>query len=112
MLIQLGTAHDRRILFIKDSSYELVANGCVCLFAYMISFIPPIRKLTKESLVQTSSDITESLMSISRMMSQQVTQSEETISTLGKDWVLLSCPFQVTKINQSEVWTHLIQCCC
>ncbi len=42
------------------------------------------RKHTKESLVQTSSDITESLMSISRMMSQQVQQSEETIGTLGK----------------------------
>ncbi|XP_036431494.1 vesicle transport protein SEC20 isoform X2 [Colossoma macropomum] len=41
------------------------------------------RKLTKESLAQTSSDITESLMSISRMMSQQVQQSEETISTLA-----------------------------
>lgn len=42
------------------------------------------RKATKESLVQTSSDITENLMSISRMMSQQVQQSEETIGTLGK----------------------------
>ncbi|XP_072524333.1 vesicle transport protein SEC20 [Salminus brasiliensis] len=41
------------------------------------------RKLTKESLAQTSSDITESLMSISRMMSQQVKQSEETITTLA-----------------------------
>ncbi|KAG7464790.1 hypothetical protein MATL_G00169400 [Megalops atlanticus] len=41
------------------------------------------RKTTKESLVQTTSDITESLMSISRMMSQQVQQSEETMSTLA-----------------------------
>ncbi|XP_055034981.1 vesicle transport protein SEC20 [Misgurnus anguillicaudatus] len=41
------------------------------------------RKMTKESLAQTSSDITESLMSISRMMSQQVQQSEETISSLA-----------------------------
>ncbi|XP_053496860.1 vesicle transport protein SEC20 [Ictalurus furcatus] len=41
------------------------------------------RKVTKESMVQTSSNITESLMSISRMMSQQVKQSEETISTLA-----------------------------
>ncbi|KAF4081024.1 hypothetical protein AMELA_G00156040 [Ameiurus melas] len=41
------------------------------------------RKVTKESMVQTSSNITESLMSISRMMSQQVMQSEETISTLA-----------------------------
>ncbi|XP_062381128.1 vesicle transport protein SEC20 [Sardina pilchardus] len=41
------------------------------------------RKMTKESLAQTSSDITESLMSISRMMAQQVTQSEETITTLA-----------------------------
>ncbi|XP_006631744.1 vesicle transport protein SEC20 [Lepisosteus oculatus] len=41
------------------------------------------RKTTKESLAQTSSDITESLMSISRLMSQQVQQSEETISTLA-----------------------------
>ncbi|KAM4620531.1 vesicle transport protein SEC20 [Polymixia lowei] len=41
------------------------------------------RKATKESLVQTSSDITESLMSISRMMSEQVMQSEDTIGTLA-----------------------------
>ncbi|KAK1787998.1 hypothetical protein P4O66_016473, partial [Electrophorus voltai] len=40
------------------------------------------RKATKESLVQTSSDITENLMGISRMMAQQVKQSEETIGTL------------------------------
>ncbi|MCJ8740967.1 hypothetical protein PDJAM_G00065170 [Pangasius djambal] len=40
------------------------------------------RKATKESLAETSSDITESLMSISRMMAQQVNQSEETIGTL------------------------------
>lgn len=42
------------------------------------------RKATKENLVETSSDITESLLSISRMMAQQVKQSEESISTLGK----------------------------
>ncbi|KAK3524279.1 hypothetical protein QTP70_026044 [Hemibagrus guttatus] len=40
------------------------------------------RKATKENLVETSSDITESLMSISRMMAQEVKQSEESISTL------------------------------
>uniref|UniRef100_A0A3B3RFD5 BCL2 interacting protein 1 n=1 Tax=Paramormyrops kingsleyae TaxID=1676925 RepID=A0A3B3RFD5_9TELE len=42
------------------------------------------RKTTKESLAQTTSDITESLMNISRMMSQQVQQSEETMSSLGE----------------------------
>ncbi|KAJ8348107.1 hypothetical protein SKAU_G00266960 [Synaphobranchus kaupii] len=41
------------------------------------------RKTTKESLAKTSSDITESLMSISRMMSQQVQQSDETIGSLA-----------------------------
>ncbi|XP_048885465.1 vesicle transport protein SEC20-like [Brienomyrus brachyistius] len=41
------------------------------------------RKTTKESLAQTTSDITESLMNISRMMSQQVQQSEETMSSLA-----------------------------
>ncbi|XP_028840233.1 vesicle transport protein SEC20 [Denticeps clupeoides] len=41
------------------------------------------RKATKENMVQTSSNITESLMSISRMMAQQVKQSEETICTLA-----------------------------
>ncbi|KAG7321007.1 hypothetical protein KOW79_015422 [Hemibagrus wyckioides] len=40
------------------------------------------RKATKENLVETSSDITESLMSISRMMAQQVNQSEESIGSL------------------------------
>ncbi|KAI4872052.1 hypothetical protein NFI96_026162 [Prochilodus magdalenae] len=41
------------------------------------------RKATKENLVQTSSGITENLMSISRMMAQQVKQSEETIGSLA-----------------------------
>ncbi|XP_070630628.1 vesicle transport protein SEC20 isoform X2 [Bos indicus] len=40
------------------------------------------RKTAKESLAQTSSAITESLMGISRMMSQQVQQSEEAMQTL------------------------------
>lgn len=43
-----------------------------------------IRKMTKEDLAQTTSDITENLMNISRMMAQQVQQSEETITSLGK----------------------------
>ncbi|KAM6953248.1 vesicle transport protein SEC20-like [Aplochiton taeniatus] len=41
------------------------------------------RKMTKEGIAQNSSDITENLMSISRMMSQQVQQSEETMTTLA-----------------------------
>lgn len=41
------------------------------------------RKATKESLVETSSNITESLMSISRMMAEQVKQSEDTIGTIA-----------------------------
>ncbi|KAG7263886.1 hypothetical protein CRUP_034225 [Coryphaenoides rupestris] len=40
------------------------------------------RKATKESLVHTSSDITESLMSISRMMAEQVHHSEDTVGSL------------------------------
>uniref|UniRef100_A0A671EBM2 BCL2 interacting protein 1 n=1 Tax=Rhinolophus ferrumequinum TaxID=59479 RepID=A0A671EBM2_RHIFE len=42
-----------------------------------------LRKTAKESLAQTSSSITENLMGISRMMSQQVQQSEEAIQTLA-----------------------------
>uniref|UniRef100_A0A3Q3WY81 Sec20 C-terminal domain-containing protein n=1 Tax=Mola mola TaxID=94237 RepID=A0A3Q3WY81_MOLML len=41
------------------------------------------RKVTKESLVETSSNITESLMSVSRMMAEQVKQSEDTICMLA-----------------------------
>lgn len=41
------------------------------------------RKMTKESLAQTTGSITENLMSISRMMAQQVQQSEETVTTLA-----------------------------
>ncbi|CAL1613978.1 unnamed protein product [Knipowitschia caucasica] len=41
------------------------------------------RKLTKEGMAQTTSSITENLMSISRMMAQQVQQSEETVTTLA-----------------------------
>ncbi|KAM9357433.1 vesicle transport protein SEC20 isoform 2-T2 [Symphorus nematophorus] len=42
-----------------------------------------LRKMTKEGLAQTTSDITENLMSISRMMAQQVQQSEETMTSLA-----------------------------
>uniref|UniRef100_A0A8C2C4A0 BCL2 interacting protein 1a n=1 Tax=Cyprinus carpio TaxID=7962 RepID=A0A8C2C4A0_CYPCA len=42
------------------------------------------RKMSKESLTQTSCGITESLMSISRMMAQQVQQSEETMTTSSR----------------------------
>ncbi|MEQ2254954.1 Vesicle transport protein S20 [Ilyodon furcidens] len=41
------------------------------------------RKMTKKGLAQNASDITENLMSISRMMAQQVQQSEETITTIA-----------------------------
>ncbi|XP_034037194.1 vesicle transport protein SEC20-like [Thalassophryne amazonica] len=41
------------------------------------------RKMTKEGMSQTASSITENLMSISRMMAQQVQQSEETMTTLA-----------------------------
>ncbi|XP_068596274.1 vesicle transport protein SEC20 [Brachionichthys hirsutus] len=41
------------------------------------------RKMTKECLAQTTSDITENLMSISRMMAQQVQQSEETVTSIA-----------------------------
>ncbi|XP_042309648.1 vesicle transport protein SEC20 isoform X2 [Sceloporus undulatus] len=41
------------------------------------------RKTTKESLAEGASNITESLMGISRLMSQQVRQSEETMQTLA-----------------------------
>lgn len=40
--------------------------------------------MIKEGLAQTTSDITENLMSISRMMAQQVQQSEETMTSLGE----------------------------
>uniref|UniRef100_A0A3B4U4X0 BCL2 interacting protein 1 n=1 Tax=Seriola dumerili TaxID=41447 RepID=A0A3B4U4X0_SERDU len=42
-----------------------------------------LRKMTKEGLAQTTSDITENLMSISRMMAQQVQQSEDTMTSLA-----------------------------
>ncbi|XP_003971045.1 vesicle transport protein SEC20-like [Takifugu rubripes] len=41
------------------------------------------RKVTKESLVESSSNITESLMSISRMMAERVKQSEDSIGVLA-----------------------------
>lgn len=41
------------------------------------------RKTAKENLAQTTSTITENLMGISRVMSQQVQQSEEAMQTLG-----------------------------
>ncbi|NXC82051.1 SEC20 protein, partial [Cercotrichas coryphoeus] len=50
---------------------------------FFFGFFPLFRKTTKESLAESASNITESLMGISRMMSQQVQQSEETVQTLA-----------------------------
>ncbi len=41
-------------------------------------------KSDKAQLAKTSAQITENLMSISRMMASQVKRSEDTIGTLGK----------------------------
>lgn len=40
--------------------------------------------MTKASVAQTAGHMTGCLMSVTRMMSQQVKMSEETIGTLGK----------------------------
>lgn len=64
------------LVLLVSSNHASCGLLCVCLC---------LRKATKESLVETSSNITESLMSISRLMAEQVKQSEDTISTLGKE---------------------------
>ncbi|NWS13542.1 SEC20 protein, partial [Pachyramphus minor] len=60
------------------------------------------RKTTKESLAESASNITESLMSISRMMSQQVQQSEETVQTLGTDgvWAWIGSSRTILEANE------------
>lgn len=65
---------------------EPICSTSPALFCVCVCFC--LRKATKENLVETSSNITESLMSISRMMSEQVKQSEDTIGTLGKNLIL------------------------
>nr|XP_023652687.1 vesicle transport protein SEC20-like isoform X2 [Paramormyrops kingsleyae] len=46
-----------------------------------------LRKMTKASVAQTAGHMTECLMSVTRMMSQQVKMSEETIGTLeNRHW--------------------------
>lgn len=64
----------------RNSASPVLLCVCVCL-----------RRATKETLVETSSSITESLMSISRMMAEQVNQSEDTIGTLGKKKLFFPC---------------------
>lgn len=76
--------------------------------------------MTKESLAQTASDITENLMSISRMMAQQVQQSEETVTTLGKwseqkgikwlwgmEQLLAEVAVVAAAISSSTTWGHM-----
>lgn len=67
-----------------------------------------LRKATKEGLVETSSNITESLMSVSRMMSEQVKQSEDSISTLGKKNL---CNFvRVVVFVQNPIYNNVFVC--
>ncbi|XP_034512618.1 vesicle transport protein SEC20 isoform X1 [Ailuropoda melanoleuca] len=63
------------------------------------------RKTTKESLAQTSSAITESLMGISRMMSQQVQQSEEAMQTLGDFLIYNNLCFSSSSSSSSKAST-------
>uniref|UniRef100_F6X3D7 Sec20 C-terminal domain-containing protein n=1 Tax=Monodelphis domestica TaxID=13616 RepID=F6X3D7_MONDO len=81
------------------------------------------RKTTKESLAQTFSSITESLMGISRMMSQQVHQREEamqilanstrTILNANEEFKSMSGTIQlgrklITKYNRRELTDKLL----
>ncbi|KAK2503702.1 hypothetical protein MC885_007610 [Smutsia gigantea] len=81
------------------------------------------RKTAKESLAQTSSAITESLMGVSRMMSQQVRQSEEamralvnssrTILDANEEFKSMSGTIQlgrklITKYNRRELTDKLL----
>lgn len=75
-----------------------VANT-VCLIGFVCGFC--LRKVTKESLVETSSNITESLMAISRMMSEQVKQSEDTIGVLGKKKIILHFFVYIVRVRLS-----------
>ncbi|KAH0629720.1 hypothetical protein JD844_012014 [Phrynosoma platyrhinos] len=63
-----------------------------------------VRKTTKESLAEGASNITESLMGISRMMSQQVRQSEETMQTLDalKYFLLIPVNSSRTIVDANE----------
>lgn len=71
--------------------WEVKTRGLLCMWDFLAAglsltlllLLRTPRKTTKESLAQASSGITESLMGISRMMSQQVQQSEEAMQTLG-----------------------------
>lgn len=60
----------------------------MCIIRYALCVFFDSRKVTKESLVESSSNITESLMSISRMMAEKVKQSEDAIGILGKESTL------------------------
>lgn len=69
----------------STAAHSCCTKGTV--LSLSVFFFRFFRKTTKESLAESASNITESLMSISRMMSQQVQQSEETVQTLGTDVV-------------------------
>lgn len=65
--------------------FYLCVGFFVVTFVLIFFFLFRVfRKIIKESLAQTFSVIIESFMGISRMMFQQVQQSEEVMQTLGK----------------------------
>lgn len=108
-------------IFCTQSTAEHSCCTKETILSLGVFFFCFFRKTTKESLAESASNITESLMSISRMMSQQVQQSEETVQTLGTDrvgvwgvgWVAeepFSCSVKVesqTVVVQSIVEVHI-----
>ncbi|XP_056140815.1 vesicle transport protein SEC20 [Lampris incognitus] len=92
LTIQAETEGQRRQMLSNQTAWRKANLACKLAIDYMEkdellhggeNLATRQRKATKESLVQTNSNITESLMSISRMMAQQVKQSEDSIGTLA-----------------------------
>lgn len=101
---------------------------CICIISFinllynvlnLLNVLFPNRKMTKEDLAQTSSNITENLMNISRMMAQQVQQSEETMTSLGQwkrrnanqwsstEWAK---DFYMLATGNTNIWSFVNQC--
>uniref|UniRef100_A0A3B3VTI3 BCL2 interacting protein 1 n=1 Tax=Poecilia latipinna TaxID=48699 RepID=A0A3B3VTI3_9TELE len=72
-----------------------------------------LRKMTKEGLAQSASDITENLMSISRMMAQQVQFVLLTIQETNEEFKAMTGTIQlgrklITKYNRRELTDKLL----
>jgi len=103
--LQIGIAYVCACVCLCVSTVKITIYNTHHLIVWFVR-----RPANKQSVANTTIGVTENLMSLSRMMSSQVKQSEQTMDTLGMMIMLMTTTTAVVLIIIIVIITSLTLC--